>query len=202
MTAFPDEGPVSAPRGSSDVYLWTWASTHRSPIVILAPDLTVLWENDAAASLFEDARHFVRSGGRMGCADKAQSAGFQSFLSSLPAAGGVWACRAEDGSHLLVRADELSPPGAERAAVLTLYPTGADRPSAWADLSQVFGLTAAEAGIARRLVGGERAEAVANDLGISLETVRTHVRRIYNKLSISSREELFSMINPFRVVLP
>ena len=201
MTAFPDDEPVSAPRGPSDAYLWTWANTHRSPIVILAQDLTVLWENDAARTLIDDARHFVRSGGRMGCADKAQAASFQSFLSGLADASGVWACRAEDGSHLLVRADALSPSGAGRAAVLTLYPTGADRPSAWADLGQVFGLTAAEAGIAKRLVSGERAEAVADDLGISLETVRTHVRRIYNKLSISSREELFSMISPFRVVL-
>jgi len=201
MAAFSEEDAAFERSGDSDVYLRAWADTNPLALAILGLDLVLVWENDAARAIFEDGRHLVRSGGKVACADKGQAASLQTFLSGLGDGSGVWACRSQDGSHLLVRADVLGLPGIEPAVVLTLCSAEARRPSLWADLTQVFGLTAAEAAIAKRLVGGDRAEIVARDLGVSLETVRTHIRRIYNKLSIGSREELFSVINPFRAVL-
>lgn len=201
MAAFP-EGEAAIERlGADAIYLRAWAEAHPVALVILAPDLTVLWENRAAGAMLEDGRHLARAGAKVTCADKGQAASFQNFLSGLGDASGVWACRSGDGAHLLVRADVLNPRDAAPAAILTLYPAGSGQVSAWADLTQVFGLTASEAGVAKRLVGGDRAEKVAEDLGLSLETVRTHIRRIYNKLSIGSREELFATISPFRIVL-
>ena len=46
---------------------------------------------------------------------------------------------------------------------------------------------------------GATAAEAASDLGISLETARTHVRRAYAKLNVSSREEMFARISPFRM---
>jgi DNA-binding CsgD family transcriptional regulator len=46
---------------------------------------------------------------------------------------------------------------------------------------------------------GAGADAIARDVGVGIETVRTHIRRIYNKLGIGSREELFARLSPFRL---
>ncbi|MBX9460146.1 MAG: helix-turn-helix transcriptional regulator [Brevundimonas sp.] len=51
----------------------------------------------------------------------------------------------------------------------------------------------------KRLVAGQPASTVAEELGLSIETVRTHIRRIYNKLGISSREQLFAIAGQFRL---
>ncbi|GAD59584.1 hypothetical protein MBEBAB_1834 [Brevundimonas abyssalis TAR-001] len=40
---------------------------------------------------------------------------------------------------------------------------------------------------------------MAEALNLSIETVRTHIRRVYHKLGISSREELFAMIASYRI---
>lgn len=54
----------------------------------------------------------------------------------------------------------------------------------------VLGLTRAQLGVAERLVVGATIAETARDLGVSPETVRTHVKAIYDKLGIASRGEL------------
>lgn len=60
-----------------------------------------------------------------------------------------------------------------------------------------FGLTPTEAMVVRELVAGRAVEALAAKLAISRETVRTHIRRIYAKTAVKSREELFARLRPF-----
>lgn len=51
-------------------------------------------------------------------------------------------------------------------------------------------LTRAQLRVTQRLVVGATVEEAARDLGVSRETVRTHVKAIYEKLGIASRGEL------------
>lgn len=46
---------------------------------------------------------------------------------------------------------------------------------------------------------GACVDGIALSLEIGVETVRTHIRRMYNKLSISSREALFARLSPYRL---
>lgn len=57
-------------------------------------------------------------------------------------------------------------------------------------LKTLFGFTDAETAVARSLIGGRSAEAVASERGVSLATVRTHIRRILEKADIQSLREL------------
>ena len=41
---------------------------------------------------------------------------------------------------------------------------------------------------------GHTAEAIANELSISANTVRTHVHNIYGKLDVHSRQELIDLV--------
>lgn len=68
-------------------------------------------------------------------------------------------------------------------------------------LRELFSLTAAEARIAEQLVLGRSAEEIAGAAGISLETVRTHIRRILSKTGTTRQAELISLVlraAPFR----
>jgi DNA-binding CsgD family transcriptional regulator len=48
-------------------------------------------------------------------------------------------------------------------------------------------------------MNGRRADELAWELNVSIETVRTHIRRFYNKLGVNSREQMIAMISAYRV---
>lgn len=58
-----------------------------------------------------------------------------------------------------------------------------------ADLADGASLTAREQEILRRLATGDRYKEIADQLQISVLTVRTHIRHIYEKLHVRSRTE-------------
>ena len=58
----------------------------------------------------------------------------------------------------------------------------------------VFGLTASEARVAARLVGGATLRHAAADLGISVNTARVHLRIIFQKTGASRQSELVALM--------
>jgi DNA-binding CsgD family transcriptional regulator len=49
----------------------------------------------------------------------------------------------------------------------------------------------------RKLLDGLTAEDAAAELTIGIETVRSHIRQIYSKMGVRSREALFQRIMPY-----
>lgn len=64
-------------------------------------------------------------------------------------------------------------------------------------LVDAYNLTRSEEAVLTGMVRGHTVEQIARRSRTSPETVRTHVRRAYSKLNVSSREEMFSRIRPF-----
>ena len=62
------------------------------------------------------------------------------------------------------------------------------------ELSRDYGLTEAEMRILDQVARGRSARYIAEDLGVSFNTVRTHIRHIYEKLSIHSKQELIDLV--------
>ncbi len=58
----------------------------------------------------------------------------------------------------------------------------------------LYGLTAAEARLVEALARGRSLDHVADGLGITRETVRTHLRRIYSKTDTHRQAELVSLV--------
>jgi DNA-binding CsgD family transcriptional regulator len=187
------------PHPDAAVYFDAWVRAYSAPAMLVTLDLAVLWTNGAAVTMLEGGEPFTLTGGRVVCTDKTQAADLRAFLLGLDREPRVWIYRTLDGQSLLVRGEAVHPAGAAPGAALMIYPAGASIRYVWGDFGQVFGLTRAEVSIVKRVIGGERADVMAEDLGIAVETVRTHIRRTYNKLSINSREQLFSLISPFRI---
>ena len=66
-----------------------------------------------------------------------------------------------------------------------------------ADLGEPFGLTQGEQRVVERLLRGSSSQEIADALGKSVLTVRTHIKRAYAKLSVTTREQLFARLLPF-----
>ena len=62
-----------------------------------------------------------------------------------------------------------------------------------------FGVTHAEDRVLTQLLKGQNVESCAATLNITLDTVRSHIRQLYSKMNVSSREALFYAMAPFRV---
>lgn len=68
-----------------------------------------------------------------------------------------------------------------------------------ADLEEAFGLTRCEVLVIENLMHGLVARQIAAELAISVHTVRAHLRHCYDKLQVSSREELWQRLAPYRL---
>jgi DNA-binding CsgD family transcriptional regulator len=80
---------------------------------------------------------------------------------------------------------------------ITLHRPEHSAPIRLVDLRQAFGLTDAEHSVAEHLMNGHTAEETAAQLGVGIETIRTHIKRTYAKLDVSSREALFNRLRSF-----
>ena len=99
----------------------------------------------------------------------------------------------------LFRAWELRRSENQRYIGLIFYRSGAEFSLRYADLDKVFRLTASEHRILMLMLDGLTADELSQRLGSSLDTVRTHIRNIYGKLKVTSREGMFSRLRPYRV---
>lgn len=101
------------------------------------------------------------------------------------------------GSDLLVRLERLPESGGKGHFGLQLI-RHAPTADGWSEtLARHFQLTPKQTEVLTRMISGESGEDIARAMRISVETVRTHVRDVYAKLRVSSREELFVRVRPF-----
>mgnify|MGYP001105872717 CR=1 FL=1 len=87
---------------------------------------------------------------------------------------------------------DANPFAAGRAFVVLADPEERRRPPE-AVLRDVFGLTAAEARLAARLACGEALETIADDLNVTKETARFHLKRIFAKTGVRRQAELVAL---------
>lgn len=78
--------------------------------------------------------------------------------------------------------------------VVTIFERLVQRIISTAVLRDLYGLSAAESSVAQQLYAGRRAEQLGGELGISLNTVRTHLKRIFVKCSVRSQAELLQLL--------
>lgn len=140
----------------------------------------------------------IKSDGRLGV-NKSSVDSFSEFMLKLGDLPLVWTCPQEDNLHLVVRAELIRPHTAAAAIGLMFYPKALRNRHIWGDMGVAFGLTKAEAAVAKRMVNGQAADEISVDLGVSIETVRTHIKRLYSKMGVSSREQLLSNVAMFRL---
>ncbi|MBR2790166.1 MAG: helix-turn-helix transcriptional regulator, partial [Eggerthellaceae bacterium] len=64
-------------------------------------------------------------------------------------------------------------------------------------IAEEFGLSARETEVFLLLAKNKEARAIADELFVSFNTVRTHIKNIYMKLDVHNRRELQDVIDSF-----
>lgn len=73
-------------------------------------------------------------------------------------------------------------------------PAGGDLGVLFARRPELAALTAREREVCLRILAGQSSEAISTDLGISIHSTLTYRRRAYERLGISSQNELFALV--------
>lgn len=85
------------------------------------------------------------------------------------------------------------------AVAIAVRNADGDFTSTLADLEAAFGLTRCETLAVQGLMRGLAPHLIANELEVSVHTVRAHLRHSYDKLRVCSREELWEKLAPYRL---
>ncbi|GAA0728901.1 helix-turn-helix transcriptional regulator [Sphingomonas japonica] len=177
-----------------------WLGADSRPRLIVAADLQVLWSNRPASQQLGDDAGVVLRDGALAFASATAQRDFTDFIEALGEELGTVSIPYPDRSaHLLFRGRRIGVDG-RSAACLEFTRDTAGFMANYSDIDRVFSLTRAEHRIVVGLLNGRTASQLATDLLISVDTVRTHVRRIYSKVGVRSREEMFSRLRPYRIL--
>lgn len=183
---------------SARTYRDAWLSDTSRGLVIVRYDLTTIWANPVAHQLA--AFGINLSDGRLSIGNEAITDSLRRFVVGLDRTAGGWAATVPGGEQIVVRGDPTTPDGMDPAVVLTFQLAHeSEKHIVWAGLQATFGLTKTETSIVKRLLGGSGAECIAAETSVTLDTIRTHIRRVYLKLGVRSREQLFARLLQFRV---
>lgn len=90
-----------------------------------------------------------------------------------------------DGASREERLDEVALSDIEKHTANDIYE----------QLSNKYGLTPRELATVKLLLGGQTVSGIASELYIARNTVKVHLRNIYKKMNVHSREELMVLIN-------
>ncbi|MGH7057804.1 MAG: helix-turn-helix transcriptional regulator [Acetobacteraceae bacterium] len=174
--------------------------------LVLAGDGRVLYANAGAERLFSAGDAIRVIGGRFTAMDRSAAGRLAALIRTSAntaagkaggAGGAISICRA-NRLPLTALVAPFRPaadgPGASLpAAIVFLRDPESPCPSGMA-LRGLFGLTASEAAVAAAVAGGTAADDLAAGLGITLNTVRTHLKNIFAKTGTSRQAQLVSVI--------
>ena len=127
-----------------------------------------------------------------------RQAAFARSLAKRPATMLMVRSAAEGGEPLLV--EVASVPGESHsfglgvAALVVARSPRRDEARVAMVAKALFGLTQAEAAVVADLVAGLSADAIADRAGVSVETIRSHIKRVFQKAGVRKQIELISLV--------
>lgn len=157
--------------------------------------LEVLQPNESAIALFTSGRGLARINDRLALPGKGVADRFRNALGRIAAGPAAFPFMFENEGFGILRIERVS--GSDILSVLVFPPSPTS--DIWVDTGEIFGMTPAEDRLIKRLMSGATLAEVSDELGISIETARTHVRRAYLKIGVNNREQLFAALAPFRL---
>jgi len=166
-------------------------------VLLLDADAIVQFMNRAARTMVHRNRGLALRHRRLSFADAAAAAAFDELL--------------ENGEGSLVL--RLAGPGPERGAYRVLVspldghaagegycvfiyePHGGQRPLPSQVLRELYGLTSAETRLANALFVGQSLQGSARALGISHNTAKSTLKRVFEKCEVASQAELLQLLS-------
>jgi ATP/maltotriose-dependent transcriptional regulator MalT len=175
-----------------------WLDRATVPLAIVDRNLDLVWANRAAHQDLEEGIVLELRDDRLRCRSRNHHAVLAQLVIEAAEAVSTAFIKGET-EPLLLRAVRIGDDEDAGAVGLRWHRLSQRRPARFTDLDVAFGLTPTEHKILLNLCEGSSATKVAEDLNVSMETVRSHIRGIYIKLNVCSREEMFACVQPFRL---
>lgn len=178
-----------------------WMCSEERARILVDKHLTAHWVNSSAATLMNTSHSVVHRNGRILARDRRVDGELRTFVERATREVSAQ-CLSDPGTgeQVVMTAIRLPSPW-EHLVGMTLQRASDDCSVRLANLEQALGLTRTEARVAHHLFCGRTAEETAEDLQVSLDTIRTHIKRTYAKLGVSSREHFFHKLTPFVIFL-
>ena len=177
-----------------------WLSLDVRPRIIVSAALQVRWSNRLALECLDAQSLVYVRAGELVCKNGAIHKAVSDFVGELDGDVRTLALSDEGRRDVLLLRGWGMPHEGERLACLEL---GRDREGFvcdYRDLRAVFGLTQAEHRVVLEMLAGKTVTIIAETLHLSVGTVRTHVKHLYSKIGVTSREELLGRLAPYRLV--
>lgn len=191
---------ITASKGESIAALLSnWLDQEWEARFLLDDRLTVLWRNQSASDWLERNDCPLRIGGEaLAAKDTRLQSRFDALFSGadIPVRT-ISLSDSVSGKDMLFCARPVGELGNATHFGLSVRSTCTGQAHDLVGLQEAFNLTPSEEAVLKKMVRGNTVDRIAQSSRISPETVRTHVRRAYSKMSVSSREEMFSRITPF-----
>jgi DNA-binding CsgD family transcriptional regulator len=167
--------------------------------LITDPHLNVCWSNDAWHRLARidpalRVEHGRLVGGTVGA--EAELSAIVTRVGTSPVDGVVRFLK-QRGCYLLRVRPIVD---GERWLYLDITADHPSVPVRYFDFATIFALTAAETKTVHRLLSGSTVNDIANECRLAVETVRSHVRAIYSKMGVTSREQFFAKLRFYRIL--
>lgn len=175
-------------------------------MVLVDRDCRLLQANRSASRILDSGQGLALVSGRVIASKRAESEQFRILVESV-CTGTV---DSDDGLHAVMtigRGDDLRPlsimvaplqlgRASQSVAVAAIFIRDLEiRQSVPPEmLATLFGLTPAEARVVVALVKGSRPQEVAEEFGVSLNTVRNQLKQIFSKTNTGRQSELISLV--------
>lgn len=178
----------------------SWLQRDGACRLIVDDMLRIVWASDAAREALAPCRDLEVRDGYLSVTNQALYPTLLGFVRSCSADMASLCLPADGGdAHILLRGHALHEAGSPPRVGVTFHRTGRDFTARYVGLDRIFQLTQAEHRVLRLLLDGSTADEAARMLNVSIETTRSHIRHIYAKMNVTSREGLFSRVRPFQV---
>lgn len=177
-------------RETGHLALTTWMTHDPSPRMIIAPDMELIWSSQAAETLGAGSELFRIQGNRLVPLNKQ----FSDLCAQREQQPCAWALiiGADGQRNMIWTTDIVIDAGRFIGIALSLGNRGCPNV-----LVNAFGLTPTESKVSGLLLNGNSTKEVAGGLGIAVETVKTHLKHVYEKLEVRTREQFFAKATLF-----
>jgi DNA-binding CsgD family transcriptional regulator len=163
-------------------------------LLLLANDLTVLHANESGQLLLRGTVLRLRNR-RLLTGRAPENAKLQAALRDASPTSSLLRLCDREGRGVMILTIQLLEPAPEMPAII-VRPIDLRAPPAMetADIARLFGLSPAESRVATLLLAGNDPASIAEALGVSAETVRTHLKQAMVKTATHSQAQLTGVL--------
>jgi DNA-binding CsgD family transcriptional regulator len=173
-----------------------WSKLDGRPRLIIKRDGSLVACSESARRILRNSECLTLKRSRIEISHDRDGSKFARIISATPSEAMTLLLRnGEQQEHLIVRAISLE----ADLICISLQRANSDHYVRLPDLGVAFRLTQSEARIVADLYNGMSPQEIAEQNDISIHTVRAHLRRCYDKLNITSREQLWHRLSAYQM---